>query len=54
MLILFLKRIKRKLSKAYHRFKMAHGHLNVVHLGVGSYKKYSGGVIIQLSLIKIA
>ena len=44
MLILFLKRIKRKLSKAYHRFKMAHGHLNVVHLGVGSYKKYSGGV----------
>lgn len=43
MLILFLKRIKRKLSKAYYRFKMAHGHLNVVHLGVGSYKKYSGG-----------
>lgn len=44
MLILFLKRIKRRLSKAYHCFKMAHGRLNVVHLGVGSYKKYSGGV----------
>lgn len=44
MLILFLKRIKRRLSKAYHCFKMAHGCLNVVHLGVGSYKKYSGGV----------
>ena len=43
MLILFLKRIKRRLSKAYHCFKMAHGRLNVVHLGVGSYKKYSGG-----------
>lgn len=44
MIKLFLKRIKRHLSKTYHSFKMAHGSLNVIHLGVGSYKKYSGGV----------
>ena len=43
MLILFLKRIKRRLSRIYHNFKMTHGHVNVVHLGLGNYKKYIGG-----------
>lgn len=43
MLILFLKRVKRCLSKVYHSFKMAHGPIKVVHLGVGSFKKYVGG-----------
>lgn len=43
MLILFLKRVKRCLSTVYHSFKMAHGPLKVVHLGVGSFKKHVGG-----------
>lgn len=43
IVVLFLKRVKRRLSRIYHNFKMTHGHVNVVHLGLGSYKKYIGG-----------
>lgn len=43
IVVLFLKRVKRRLSRFYHSFKMAHGHLKVVHLGVGSFKKHVGG-----------
>lgn len=46
MLILFLKRIKRRLSRIYHNFKMTHGHVNVVHEGVESYKNIVVGQII--------
>lgn len=43
MLILFLRRVKRNLLRVYHNFKMAHGHVKVIHQGLGSYQRYVGG-----------
>lgn len=43
MLILYLRRLKRNISRAYHNYKMAHGRVKVIHQGMGSYRRYVGG-----------
>lgn len=40
---LLLKRIKRRLSVLYKKYRMSHGRINIVHNGIGSYKKYTMG-----------
>ena len=43
MIKLLLKRIKRRLSVLYKKYRMSHGRINIVHNGIGSYKKYTMG-----------
>lgn len=43
MFKLLLKRIRQRISRLYYNIKMSHGTVNVIHLGIGNYKKYISG-----------